>query len=86
MGNPLWAALLPSSTKRIDRIHHRCRDEALSLWRFHREFLVSVNNGSGLEEGRGHARVLQHDQLVVAIDTCFGIQQCRWRLPMNFSV
>ena len=75
MRDPLGAAGPARRAEAIDRIHHCRRDEPLSLRGLHRQFFVPVDDGAGLEQGCRDARILEHDQLIVAIDACFGIQQ-----------
>ena len=39
------------------------------------QFLLPVHDRTGFDKHRGHARVAQHDELIVAIDAAFGVEQ-----------
>src|SRR4051812_1673611 len=58
----------PRAAKPLDRIGHRSADHGLVLWIGHQDFLVRVDDRSGLEEDGGHPRVLEDDQLIKSVD------------------
>src|SRR3954452_10143257 len=50
-------------------------DDVASFGGAHLEFFIAVDDRAGLQQNGGHPGRFQHDQLVIAIDTGFLVQQ-----------
>ena len=61
--------------ERLDRINHSGAYQGLLLDRPHPQLLLAVDNRTRFEQDRGHARVSEHEQLIVAIDTGLRVDQ-----------
>src|SRR5262245_24087759 len=62
-------------TESIDRGHGGLRDSLAVLRRFQQELLVTVDDDARLQQQRRNAGVPEHDQVVVAVDAAFGVEQ-----------
>src|SRR5215208_4471765 len=61
--------------KPIDRIRYRSADQGVMFRIGHQDLLVPVDNRSRLKQDGGHPRVLQHDQLIEAVDACVWVEE-----------
>src|SRR6478672_4374994 len=79
-GGALHGVRPPRRTEILYRAEHRGGDEQLPFRHSHRLLFVAIDDRACFEENRRHAGVLEHNELIVAIDSCLRIDQ--QALPM----